>query len=369
MFKINDYSPYQFGFFRIIFGLYLMTHFLLLMPHAHELLEITGLVPFNTLLPMQIFLSSLILLSLFFTLGIGRKIVALLLFLASCCLIDRNFLGPTLTLPYSEIILLACACAPAGEAFVLLPKNSFDKHWKMPRWLLGGAWLVLALCYFMSGLYRLQNPAWLILAQPSNLLKILSWSFIAFELSFIILCIFEKTRKWAWLIMTLIQVIILVTGIHSELTLSLLLLHLFVFDARWLKARTFKEYPIIFFDGHCGLCDGFVNFVMSEDHEHIMRFSPLQGQSAKSFINTGEIEKLQSIVLFDNNKLYRQSDAVLRTLSYLGGLWKLLAWAAVIPRPIRDGVYKFIAQYRYKWFGHHESCRIPTPEEKRYFLP
>lgn len=369
MLTINYYSPYQFALFRIIFGMYLILHFLLLMPHAYELSQISGIVPLSRLLPMRAFLASLSLLSILFTLGIWRRTTALLLFLASCCLADRNFFGPTLAPPYIEFILLACVFVPAGEALKLRKKPKTHRHWAMPRWIFRGAWIILAISYCISGLYRMQNPSWLILTQSFVFLKILSWCYISFELSFIILCIFEITRKWAWLIMTLIQVVILLTGIHIELTLGLLMLHLFVFDARWLKAPAFKEHPIVFFDGQCGLCDWFVNFVISEDHNRVLLFSPLQGETAKTVISHIELDKLQSVILYDNNQLYRQSDAILRTLGYLGGLWRLLELAKIFPRPLRDRIYDYIAKRRYKWFGHHEMCRIPTPDERRFFVP
>ena len=366
---LNFYSPYQFAFFRIIFGLYLIVHFLLLISRSHELSEVIALIPIAKFLPMRAFLVFLSLLSLLLTFGLWRRVTALILFLASCCLLDRNFFGSTLTLPCVEFILLVMAIAPAGEALALDPKSPSEQPWEMPRWLYKSAWIFLALCYGLSALYQLQNPSWLLLTQPFIFIKILNWCYRAFELSFIIFCIFNKTRKWAWIIMTSIQLVILLTGIHVGVTLGLLMLHLFVFDARWLKARAFKDNPIVFFDGYCGLCDWFVSFVISEDKNHVLRFAPLQGERAKLIISAHEIEKLKSVILYDNQKLYRQSDAILRTLSYLGGLWRLLELGVYLPRGIRDRLYDYIAEHRYKWFGQHELCKIPTPEERRFFLP
>ena len=40
----------------------------------------------------------------------------------------------------------------------------------------------------------------------------------------------------------------------------------------------------------------------------------------------------------------------------------------VIPRPIRDWIYDFIATHRYRWFGTRDSCMVPTPELRARFL-
>jgi len=368
MLNTNFYSPYQFAFFRIIFGIYLIAHFLLLMPYALELSEGSGLISLGNFLPMKAFIAILSMLSLLFTLGISRRSVALLLFLGSCCLINKSFFGPTIALPYVEFILLACAAIPAGEPLSLGQKTFAMGHWKMPGFIYGAAWIFLAVAYGIGGIYRMQNPSWLA-SQHYIFFNILNWCVIAFELSFVLLCAFSQTRKWAWMAMTLMQVAILLMGIHIDLTLGVLMLHLLVFDARWLRARAFKQHPIVFFDGHCGLCDWFVNFVISEDHKHSLLFSPLQGETAKSKIGTIEIKQLQSVILYDNKKIYRQSDAVLRILGYLGGFWRLLECATILPRGLRDRIYDYVARHRYQWFGQHESCRIPTSEERRFFVP
>jgi predicted DCC family thiol-disulfide oxidoreductase YuxK len=52
----------------------------------------------------------------------------------------------------------------------------------------------------------------------------------------------------------------------------------------------------------------------------------------------------------------------------MGGFWSLMYFFIIIPNPIRDAVYNFIAKNRYKWFGEKESCMVPTPELKSRFL-
>lgn len=66
--------------------------------------------------------------------------------------------------------------------------------------------------------------------------------------------------------------------------------------------------------------------------------------------------------------VYRRSDAILRTLVSLGGAWRLMAVFFLLPRPLRDALYRWVARHRYAWFGRRDSCRLPTAAEKSRFL-
>lgn len=126
---------------------------------------------------------------------------------------------------------------------------------------------------------------------------------------------------------------------------------------------------IIFFDGQCGLCNRFINFILRFDSKKQLYFSPLQGDTAKKLLNSGLSRDLRSIVFWDTRRAHLRSDAVLNTLKKIGGVWGLLAGLlGIIPRSVRDASYDFIAFRRYRWFGKQPTCRIPTPEEQIRFL-
>ncbi len=131
------------------------------------------------------------------------------------------------------------------------------------------------------------------------------------------------------------------------------------------------EGPIIFFDGHCALCNGFVDFIQSRDRRGQFHYAPLQGATyaARVGISDGGNDWMRSIVLSDSLGLHRKSDAVLRVLSGLGGLWRCLGVLRACPRPLRDLAYDFIARNRYRWFGKRETCRLPSQSEANRFLP
>ena len=128
------------------------------------------------------------------------------------------------------------------------------------------------------------------------------------------------------------------------------------------------DKQIIFFDGHCNLCNFFVDFTMKRDVEMKFQFASLQGQTARRMLPPEVIERMRSVVLWTQGQHFEQSDAALMVLQQLGGLWGAFRAAWVIPRPIRDWTYGLIARYRYALFGKRDTCRLPTPKERARFL-
>lgn len=138
------------------------------------------------------------------------------------------------------------------------------------------------------------------------------------------------------------------------------------------------EAPILFFDGVCGLCNSFVDFCLSRDHRGAFRYATLQGETATRLLSQAGLgdsatgspgEWMRSVVLWEDGKVHRKSEAVLRVFAGLGGIWKLAVVGRLLPRGLRDLVYDFIARNRYRWFGKRETCRLPKPEERARFLP
>jgi len=127
---------------------------------------------------------------------------------------------------------------------------------------------------------------------------------------------------------------------------------------------------IIYYDGLCGLCDRFVRFVVSRDHQRRYHFAPLQGTTARSRLQSIPDPGASSTVILDEAGTLRvRSDAALAILAGLGGAWRAAALLRIIPRPLRDAVYDFVARHRFRWFGRRAECRVPSPEERERFLP
>ncbi len=136
------------------------------------------------------------------------------------------------------------------------------------------------------------------------------------------------------------------------------------------RAQTTPEHPVVFFDGVCGLCNATVDGLMKRDRDGVLRFAPLQGETADRVVTSADRENLNSLVLWDENGLHRRSSAVVRILWHVGGFSKFLGgllW--LVPWPLRELGYRIVSRYRYAWFGEKEACRMPTPEERARFLP
>ena len=129
--------------------------------------------------------------------------------------------------------------------------------------------------------------------------------------------------------------------------------------------------PILLFDGHCNLCNAWVQYVVKRDSSGTIRFASLQSGAGRRLLEEHKIDAnyIDSLLFFEEGSFSVSSNAALRTLSYLDGWQKHLIFLAVVPRSLRDLVYSFIARNRYKWFGRREQCMVPTAELSKRFLP
>ena len=127
---------------------------------------------------------------------------------------------------------------------------------------------------------------------------------------------------------------------------------------------------IILFDGVCNLCNRWVNFVIDRDPSGRFRFAALQSGEAQDLLRLSATETtdVDSILLFDGERVYQKSDAILSIVSNLSGGWPLLKIFRVIPRFVRDSVYDVIARHRYSLFGRTATCRVPTKDLLSRFL-
>ena len=128
-------------------------------------------------------------------------------------------------------------------------------------------------------------------------------------------------------------------------------------------------HPIIVFDGHCNLCNGWVSFILSHDRRQRFRFATLQGPAGQEITRAALRNRTgESIVLVHRGRTHIKSGAAIRILKLLGLPWSAAQVLLVVPRPLRDLVYDVIARNRYHWFGRRAECRLPSAEERERFL-
>ena len=125
---------------------------------------------------------------------------------------------------------------------------------------------------------------------------------------------------------------------------------------------------IIYFDGVCGLCNGFVDFILKIDRNAVFKFSPLQSDHAKSSLPSEYTENLDSVVVQIDGKTLRKSKAVFAVMNKLGGVWAIAGVLGHLPESLLNKGYDLVAEHRYKIFGKKDSCRLPSPEERARFV-
>lgn len=127
--------------------------------------------------------------------------------------------------------------------------------------------------------------------------------------------------------------------------------------------------PVILFDGVCNLCNSSVQFVIKHDPKKQFRFASIQGDYGQQVLKQFHLppNALNSFILFKDKQIFTHSTGALMVAKQLSGAWPLLYAFIIVPAFIRNAVYQFIANNRYKWFGKKESCAIPSPELRSLF--
>ena len=125
---------------------------------------------------------------------------------------------------------------------------------------------------------------------------------------------------------------------------------------------------IVYFDGYCNVCNRFIDFLIRRDRRGLMKFASLQSQTAQSRVPAHYTSTVDTMLLEDDGRLYSESSAAIRSIALLGGIFSLMKLFLLVPRFLRDGVYRWVANHRYLWFGKRQSCRMPTDEERARFL-
>lgn len=131
-----------------------------------------------------------------------------------------------------------------------------------------------------------------------------------------------------------------------------------------------ERQSIILFDGVCNLCNSSVTFIIDRDRKEMFQFASLQSDVGQALLAKHGLpaQEFGSFVLIEQDRAFTKSTAALRIARELGGWWRILYGFIVVPRPLRDVVYSFVARNRYRWFGQSDTCRIPTPDLQRRFL-
>lgn len=132
-----------------------------------------------------------------------------------------------------------------------------------------------------------------------------------------------------------------------------------------------ENHPLVLFDGVCVFCNNSINFIIRKDTRDHFRFAPLQSPLGQKMLADHGLkdQRIESVVLFENGKVYMKTSAALRIAKKLKGGWPLFFYCFIwIPPFIRNVVYDIIARNRYRWWGKKDSCMVPTPDVRKKFV-
>jgi len=128
---------------------------------------------------------------------------------------------------------------------------------------------------------------------------------------------------------------------------------------------------IVFYDGPCVFCNYWVQMLCRWDKNDQLRFAPLEHPLFQKFVQERNLDlsQLDSIVVWDQTFSYAyEAEAVFMILKRLGGFWTAFQIFAFLPKSLTNGLYRWIAKNRYRWFGKHQNCPLPKPQYRKKFL-
>lgn len=126
-----------------------------------------------------------------------------------------------------------------------------------------------------------------------------------------------------------------------------------------------KKMNIVFYDGDCGLCNRFIKLILKFEKGPTLYFSPLDSSLAKELLKSRDLE---TVTLLKNGEEYQRSSAALLIIKEMVFPLSLLYGFIIIPRLLRDYIYKIIARNRKSFFRDNKQCILPTKELKSRFI-
>lgn len=130
-----------------------------------------------------------------------------------------------------------------------------------------------------------------------------------------------------------------------------------------------RDGPLVVFDGFCSLCTWSIRFIVRNDRTRALRFTTAQSSLGVRLLEANGISSIdpETFILISDGRVFQKSDAAIKLAARLGP-WRVLGFLGLLPRPIRDRLYLFVARNRYKWFGRQQACYVPTKAEQDRFI-
>ena len=129
------------------------------------------------------------------------------------------------------------------------------------------------------------------------------------------------------------------------------------------------EPPMLVYDGECGFCNRSVQFILRHERRRDLLFVARGTELGRRLRRSYGMEAVESMLWIEGDRVFAQSDSVIKTAEYLGGWWSRLARvASLFPASLLNLMYKVIARSRRKLMRASANCVVPTPEQRSRFL-
>ncbi|XP_047322938.1 uncharacterized protein YuxK [Impatiens glandulifera] len=119
---------------------------------------------------------------------------------------------------------------------------------------------------------------------------------------------------------------------------------------------------VVVYDGVCPLCHTGVKWVIRADKYKKIKFCCVQSKAAEPYMSACGVDRedvLRRFIFIEGLGVYHQgSTAALRVFSYLPFPYSTMSSMMIVPRPLRDAAYDYVAKRRYKWFGREKECMV-----------
>jgi predicted DCC family thiol-disulfide oxidoreductase YuxK len=124
------------------------------------------------------------------------------------------------------------------------------------------------------------------------------------------------------------------------------------------------------FDGVCNFCSGTVRLITLMDHDGLIRFSAIQSPYGRALCSEAGVDPDDptTFLFFDRGRPLEATDAMAALLARLKAPWRWFRVVLIVPRPVRDGLYRLVATNRYRLFGKRSVCMVPTPGLRARFI-
>ncbi|WP_210150817.1 thiol-disulfide oxidoreductase DCC family protein [Chryseobacterium scophthalmum] len=130
-----------------------------------------------------------------------------------------------------------------------------------------------------------------------------------------------------------------------------------------------EQKHIVFFDGECGVCNFWVQWILERDQKDQFMFASLQSDFGQKFLSERGLETQQfnTLYLWKPHQYYLiKSKAVLKIANILGGIYNLSVIGKLIPTFISDKIYNKISENRMKLSA--QKCFLPDQHQKKKFI-